>query len=124
MIDRLETNIQRMEAHFQKIGLDLGDDVNRSFFIEQLERSGEFLSSSAAENDDLIADAGIWNSEPILVDAEQDHSAATQKLYHTLVNPGLDEIRTVIPEHLPCFNVPRCFTDTPNPGENHSRFHG
>ncbi|KGO75814.1 Transcription factor, fungi [Penicillium italicum] len=118
MIDRLETNIQRMEAYFQKIGFDLDEDVNGSSFFEGLERSDESSSSSPAENTDLLQHAGIWNSEPIHLDAEQDPSAATQDVdvYHTLVNPASDEADPDIPKDLPCFYVPRCFTDTPNSG--------
>ncbi|CAG8895661.1 unnamed protein product [Penicillium egyptiacum] len=116
MINRLETNIQRLEAHFQKIGIDLGEDMNGSFLIEELEQSDASSPSSAAENTDLIDDTGVWNSEPIQMDAEQDPSAATQNAYHTVVNPAPDEVHTVIQEDLPCFYVPRCFTGTPNPG--------
>ncbi|OQE26069.1 hypothetical protein PENFLA_c007G03850 [Penicillium flavigenum] len=115
MIDRLETNIQRLEAHFQKIGFDLGEDVNGSSFNDGSEQSVEFSPSSAAENADLINDTGAWDSEPIHMDT-QDPSAATQNVYHTMLNPDPDDIHTVIPEDLPCFYVPRCFTDAPNPG--------
>jgi hypothetical protein len=117
MIDRLETNIQRLEAHFQKIGFDLGEDVNGPSFIDGPEQSDEFSPSSAAENAGLIDDMGACDSEPIHVDAQPDPSAATQNVYHTMLNPAPDEVHTVIPEDLPCFYVPRCFTDAPNPGK-------
>lgn len=120
MVDRLETNIQRMEAHFQKIGFDLGD-VNGSSFFDGLQQSDESSSSSPAGNADSITDMCVWNSEPIHLDAEQDLSAAMQNVYHTMVDPASDEADPVIPKDLPCFYVPRCFTDTPNAGENHSR---
>ncbi|KAJ5196836.1 hypothetical protein N7449_007315 [Penicillium cf. viridicatum] len=116
MVDRLETNIQRMEAHFQKIGLDLGEDVNGSSFFDGLQQSDESSSSSPAGNADSITDTGIWNSEPIHLDAEQDLSATMQNVYHTMVDPASDEADPVIPKDLPCFYVPRCFTDTPNAG--------
>ncbi|KAL2696293.1 hypothetical protein AAEP93_002707 [Penicillium crustosum] len=116
MVDRLETNIQRMEAHFQKIGFDLGEDVNGSSFFDGLRQSDESSSSSPAENADFITDAGVWNSEPIHLDAEQDLAANTQNLYHTLVDSTSDEVDPSIPTDLPCFYVPRCFTDTPNAG--------
>lgn len=121
MVDRLEANIQRMEAHFQKIGFDLGEDVNGSSFFDSLQQSDESSSSSPAENADFITDAGVWNSEPIHLDAEQDLAADTQNPYHSLVDPASDEVDPVILKDLPCFHVPRCFTDTSNAGENHSR---
>ncbi|KAJ5685810.1 hypothetical protein N7536_008429 [Penicillium majusculum] len=113
MVDRLETNIQRMEAHFQKIGLDLGEDVNGSCFFDGLQQSDESSSSSPAENADFITDARVWNSEPIHLDAEHDD---TQNIYHTLVDSASDEVDPSIPKDLPCFYVPRCFTDAPNAG--------
>lgn len=113
-----------MEAHFQKIGFDLGKDVNGSSFFDGLQQSDESSSSSPAGNADSITDAGVWNSEPIHLDAEQDLSAAMQNVYHTMVDPASDEPDPVIPKDLPCFYVPRCFTDTPNAGENHSRSPG
>lgn len=121
MVDRLETNIQRMEAHFQKIGFNLGEDVNGSSLFDRFQQSDESSSSSPAGNADFITDAGDWNSEPIHLDAEQDLAADTQNLYRTLVEPASDEVDPVIAKDLPCFYVPRCFTDTPNAGENHSR---
>lgn len=115
MIDRLETNIQRLEAHFQRIGFDLGEDVNGSSFIDGSEQSDEFSPSSAAENTDLIDDMRAWDTEPVHMDTEQGPFAATQNVSHTMLNP--DEVHAVIPEDLPCFYVPRCFTDAPNPGK-------
>ncbi|OQE87631.1 hypothetical protein PENNAL_c0019G09709 [Penicillium nalgiovense] len=114
MIDRLETNVQRLEAHFQRIGFDLGEDVNGSSFIDGSEQSDEFSPSSAAENTDLIDDMRAWDTEPVHMDTEQGPFAATQNVSHTMLNP--DEVHAVIPEDLPCFYVPRCFTDAPNPG--------
>ncbi|KAG0156138.1 hypothetical protein PDIDSM_3314 [Penicillium digitatum] len=116
MIDRLEMNIQRMEAHFQKIGFDLGEVVNGSSLIEGLEQSDESPSSSPAENTHLIHQTGVWNPKPRHLVAEQDPSAATQKVYHSLVDSALDEFDPVVPADLTCFYVPRCFTGTPNPG--------
>ncbi|OQD65797.1 hypothetical protein PENPOL_c005G08732 [Penicillium polonicum] len=116
MVDRLETNIQRMEAHFQKIGFNLGEDVNGSSLFDRFQQSDESSSSSPAGNADFITDAGDWNSEPIHLDAEQDLAADTQNLYRTLVEPASDEVDPVIAKDLPCFYVPRCFTDTPNAG--------
>ncbi|OQE34569.1 hypothetical protein PENCOP_c017G05841 [Penicillium coprophilum] len=116
MIDRLEANIQRMEAHFQKIGFDLGQDVNGPSFIEGYEQSDESSSSSPAGNRDSRTDMGIWDSGPMHIDTEQDRSVPTQNAYHTLANPILDVVNTRLPNDLPCFSVPRCFTDTPGPG--------
>ncbi|KAJ5816971.1 hypothetical protein N7447_009204, partial [Penicillium robsamsonii] len=115
MIDRLEANIQRIEAHFQKIGFDLGQDVDGSSFIESFEQSDESLSSSPVENTDIRRDVGIWNSGPMHMDAEQGRSVATHNAYRTLVNSS-DGVYTTILGDLPCFSVPRCFADTPNHG--------
>jgi hypothetical protein len=117
MIDRLETNIQRLESHFQKIGFHLGEDENEPSFIEGSEQSDESSPSSAAENADSINGTGAWDSEPIHMDAQQDPSAAPQNVYPTMLKKAPDDIHTVIPEDLPCFYVPRCFTDAPNPGK-------
>ncbi|KAJ5520711.1 hypothetical protein N7463_001164 [Penicillium fimorum] len=114
MIDRLEANIQRIEAHFRKIGFDLGQDVNGSSFIEGFEQSDESSASSPAENTDLRRDTGIWDSGPMHMDTQQYRYVATQNAYHTLVNPS--GVYEIIPDDLPCFSVPRCFTDTPNYG--------
>ncbi|KAJ5867794.1 hypothetical protein N7534_002347 [Penicillium rubens] len=116
MIDRLETNIRRLESHFQKIGFHLGEDENEPSFIEGSEQSDESSPSSAAENADSINGTGAWDSEPIHMDAQQDPSAAPQNVYPTMLKKAPDDIHTVIPEDLPCFYVPRCFTDAPNPG--------
>jgi hypothetical protein len=124
MVDRLERNIQRMEAHFQKIGFDLGEDLNGSSFFDGLRQSDDSSSSSPAENADFITDTGIWDSEAIRLDADQNLPAAMQNVYHTMVDPVSAEVDPVIPKDLPCFYVPRCFTDTPNAGENHSRSPG
>ena len=117
MIDRLETNIQRLEAHFQKIGFDLGENVNGPSFIDGSEQSYESSPSSAAEYTDLMGDTGVLDPEPIHMNAQQGFSATTQNVYHTMLNPAPDETHTVIPEDLSCFYVPRCFTESPNPGK-------
>ncbi|KAJ5372010.1 hypothetical protein N7517_004016 [Penicillium concentricum] len=115
MIDRLEANIQRIEAHFRKIGFDLGQDVDGSSFIEGFDQSDGSSSSSPAGNTDLRRDMGIWDSGPMHMDAEQNRSVATRNVYHTLADPS-DGVYTRIPDDLTCFSFPRCFTDTPDPG--------
>lgn len=118
MIDRLETNIGRMEARLQDLGFDLCNEETTQASPQQLvSNSLHSTPSPYASDPGNLLDKASFRGEPhpqgICGDLEESHAAAIPELAQERDVLVTHEVKEDLFPDFGCLVLPRCILDTP-----------